>query len=181
MRQEQGEAVRYLQRTGPGGGPDFRRVLTRRGLLDRLGQSSSARRAEDAYDGGENDVPVGLGSGKDQNRPDDVPMGESADFGVLKKLSDKSPFLMVKRPRGDALRCSFSWQYDTYVWTLCSLVTRKRSLSWIGQFEGSETLYDNLKVAKHFTRPLEHTLRQFEGSETLCCLESDFKLVEDRC
>ena len=25
------------------------------------------------------------------------------------------------------------------------------------------------------------TLRQFEGSEKFCCLESDFKLAEDRC
>ena len=82
-RQEQGEAVRYLQRTGPSGCLDFRRELTRRELLDRLSQSSSAHRAEDPYDGGESGVPVGLGSAKDRNRPDGVPMGESADFGTV--------------------------------------------------------------------------------------------------
>ena len=36
-KQEQGEAASYVQRTGPSGGPGFRRELTRRGLLDRLG------------------------------------------------------------------------------------------------------------------------------------------------
>ena len=84
MRQEQGEAAGYFQRSGPSGGPGFRRELTRRELLDRLGQSSSAHRPEDPYDGGESDVPVGFGSEKDRNYPDDDPMGESADFGVLK-------------------------------------------------------------------------------------------------
>ena len=43
----------------------FRRELTRRGLQDRLGQSSSAHRAEDPYDGGESDVPVGFGCVED--------------------------------------------------------------------------------------------------------------------
>ena len=44
-RKEQGEAAGYIQRTGLIGGPGFRRELTRRGLLDRLGQSSNAYRA----------------------------------------------------------------------------------------------------------------------------------------
>ena len=50
-KQEQGEAVGYVQRTGPSGGPGVRRELTRRGLLDRLGRSSNAYRAEDHYGG----------------------------------------------------------------------------------------------------------------------------------
>ena len=32
-KQEQGEATGYVQRTGPSGGPGFRRELARRGLL----------------------------------------------------------------------------------------------------------------------------------------------------
>ena len=43
----------YFQQTGSSGGPGFRRELTRRGLLDRLGQNSNAHRAEDPFDGGE--------------------------------------------------------------------------------------------------------------------------------
>ena len=62
VRQEQGEAAGYFQRTGPSGGPGFGQDLTRRGLLDRLGQSSSAHRAEDPYDGGGSNVPVSFGS-----------------------------------------------------------------------------------------------------------------------
>ena len=78
-RQEQGEAASYVKRKGPIGGPGFRRELTRRGLLGRLGQNSNAYRAENLFGGGEGDVPVGFGSVEDH--PDD-PMGES-DFGVL--------------------------------------------------------------------------------------------------
>ena len=84
VRQEQGEAAGYFQRTGPSGGPGFRGELTRRGLLDRLGQSSSAHRAGNPYDGGESDVSVGFGSVEDRNPLDDDSMGESAHFGVLK-------------------------------------------------------------------------------------------------
>ena len=36
VRQEQGEAAGYFQRTGPSGGPGIWRELTRRGLLERL-------------------------------------------------------------------------------------------------------------------------------------------------
>ena len=85
VRQEQGEGLGYFQRTGPSGGPGFRRELTRRGLLDRLGQSSSTQSAEGPYDGGESDVPLGFGSVEDRNDPSDDPMGES-DFGVLKRV-----------------------------------------------------------------------------------------------
>ena len=73
-KQEQGEAAGYFQRTGPSGGPGFRRELTHRGLLDRLGQRSSTHRAEDPYDDGESDVLVGFGSLGDRNHPDDDPM-----------------------------------------------------------------------------------------------------------
>ena len=82
-KQEQGEAVGYFQRTGPSGGPGFRRQLTPRGLLDRLGQTSNAHRAEEPFGGGESDVPVGFGSVEDQNDSDDDPTSES-DFGNLK-------------------------------------------------------------------------------------------------
>ena len=61
-KQEQGEAAAYVLRTGPSGGPDFRRKLTHRGQLDRLGQSSNAYRAEDPFGGGESGVPVGFNS-----------------------------------------------------------------------------------------------------------------------
>ena len=84
-KQEQGEAAGYFQWTGPSGGPGFWWQLTRRVLLDRLGQSSNAPRAEDPFDGGESDVPVGFGSVEGQNHPDDDPMGES-DFGMLKRV-----------------------------------------------------------------------------------------------
>ena len=60
-KQEQREAAGYFQRTGPRGGASFRRELIRRELLDRLGQSSSADRAENPYDGGIKDVPAGFG------------------------------------------------------------------------------------------------------------------------
>ena len=54
-----------------------------RGLLDRLGQSSNAYRAEHPFGGGKSNVPVGFGSAEeDQNHPND-PISES-DSGVLK-------------------------------------------------------------------------------------------------
>ena len=90
VRQEQEEAAGYFQQTGPSGGPGFRRELTRRGLLDRLGQSSSAQRAEDPFDDGESDVPVGFGFVEGRNHPDDDLMGES-DFGVPKGVKWQIP------------------------------------------------------------------------------------------
>ena len=81
-KQEQGETAGYFQRTGPIEGPGFRRELTRRGLLDRPGRSSNARRSEDPLDDGESDVPVGFGSLEDRNHPDDLM--RKSDFGVLK-------------------------------------------------------------------------------------------------
>ena len=89
-KQEQGEAAGDFQRTGPSGGPGFRRELTRRGLLDRLGRSNNARRSKDPFDGGESDVPVKFGSVEDRNHPDDDLMGES-DFGVLKGVKWQIP------------------------------------------------------------------------------------------
>ena len=74
VRQEQGEAAGYFQRTGPSGGPGFRQELNRRRLLDRLGQTSSPHKAEDPYDGGGNDVPGGFGPVEDRNHPDNDPM-----------------------------------------------------------------------------------------------------------
>ena len=71
-KQEQGEAAGYVQRTGSSGGPGLRRELVRKRLLNRLGQSSNAYRAEDPFDGGNSDVPVGFGSAEDQNHPDDL-------------------------------------------------------------------------------------------------------------
>ena len=112
VRQEQGEAAGNFQQTGPSGGPGFRRELTRRGLLDRLAQSSNARRSEGPFDDGESDIPVGFGSVEDRNHPDDDLMGES-DFGVLKGVKWQIPifdgtttswrrfemeFLMAMRP-----------------------------------------------------------------------------------
>ena len=83
-KHEQGEAAGDFQRTGPSGGPGFRRELTRRDMLDRLGRSSNARRPEGLFDDGESDVPVGFGSVEDRNHPSyDVLMGES-HFGALK-------------------------------------------------------------------------------------------------
>ena len=40
---------------------------------------------------------------------------------------------------------------------------------------------DTCRGQNDLTRRLERTLRQFEGSETFCYLESDFKLAEERC
>ena len=82
-KQEQGEAVGYFQQTGSSRGPGIRQELTRRGLLDRLGQSSNSHRAKNPFDDGESDVPVGFGFAEDRNPPDDDPMGES-DLGALK-------------------------------------------------------------------------------------------------
>ena len=90
-KQDQREATGYFQRRGPSRRSGFRRELTRRGLLDRLGQSSNAHRAEDPYDGGESDVPVGFGSVEDLNHPDNDPMGAFADFGVLKEVKWQIP------------------------------------------------------------------------------------------
>ena len=90
-RQEQGEAAGNFQRTGPSGGPGFRRELTRRGLLDRLGRSSNARRSDDPLDEGGSDVSVGFGSVDDRNHPVNDPTGESADFGVLKGVKWQTP------------------------------------------------------------------------------------------
>ena len=90
-RQEQGEAAGDFQRTGPSGGPGFRRELTRRGLLDRLGRSSNARRLEDPFDDRESDVPVGFGSVEDRNHSDDDDLMGESDFGVLKGVKWKIP------------------------------------------------------------------------------------------
>ena len=68
----------------------FRRQLTRRELLNRLGRSSNAYRADDPFGGGESDVPVGFGSAEDQNHPGDDPMSES-DCGVLKVVTWQIP------------------------------------------------------------------------------------------
>ena len=72
-------------------GPGFRRELTRRGLLDRLGRSSNARRSEDPFDDGKEDVPVGFGSGEDRNHSGGDFIGESTDFGVLKGVKWQIP------------------------------------------------------------------------------------------
>ena len=64
--------------------------MTRRGLLDRLGQNSNAHRADGHFDGGEIDVFAGFGSVEDQNHPDEDPMGES-DFGVFKGVKWQIP------------------------------------------------------------------------------------------
>ena len=77
-------------RTGSSGGPDFLRELTRRGLLDRVDRSSNAYRADDSFDGGESDVPVGFGSVEHQIHPDDHCVAES-DFGILKGLKCHIP------------------------------------------------------------------------------------------
>ena len=72
-------------------GPGFRRELTRRGLLDTLGRSSNARRSEDPFDDGKEDVPVGFGSGEDRNHSGGGFIGESTDFGVLKGVKWQIP------------------------------------------------------------------------------------------
>ena len=77
-KQQQGEAVGDVLRTGPSGS-DFRREPTCRGLLDRLGRSSNACRAKDPFGGGESDVPVDFSSAEDQIHPDDDAVSES-DF-----------------------------------------------------------------------------------------------------
>ena len=82
-KQEQGEAVGYFQQTGSSRGPGIRQELTRRGLLDRLGQSSNSHRAKNPFDDGESYAPVGFGFAEDRNPPDDDLMGES-DLVVLK-------------------------------------------------------------------------------------------------
>ena len=91
VRQEQGEAAGSFQRTGPSGGPGVRRELTRKGLLNRLGQSSNARMWEDPFDDEGSDFPVGFGSVEDRNHPDVDSMGGSADFGVLKRVKWQFP------------------------------------------------------------------------------------------
>ena len=73
-KQEQDKAAGYVLRTGPSGGLDFRREVTRRALLDRLGRSSNAYRTEDPFDGGESGVPAGFGSAEDQIHSEDDPM-----------------------------------------------------------------------------------------------------------
>ena len=117
VRQEQEEAAACFQRTRPSGGPGFRRELTRRGLLDRRGQSSSAHRAEDLYAGGERDVPVDFSSVEDRNHSDDDIMGESADFGVLKGVKWQIPIFDGKKTSWRRFEMEFLKQYDTYVKT----------------------------------------------------------------
>ena len=89
-KQEQDEAAVCVQRTGPNGRSGFRRELTCRRVLDRLGRSSNAYKAGDPFGGEESGVTVGFGSAEDQNHPDDDPMGES-DFGVLKGVNWQIP------------------------------------------------------------------------------------------
>ena len=91
-KQEQGEAAGDFQPTGPSGGPRFRRELTRRGLLDRLGQSNSARRSKDPFDCGQSDFPVEFGSSvEDRNHSDDDDLMGESDFGVLKGVKWQIP------------------------------------------------------------------------------------------
>ena len=85
-KREQGEAAGYFQRTGSRECPGFRRKLTPRGLLDRLGRSSNASRSDDPFDDGGSDVPVDFGSAEDRNHPD-----EESDFGILKEVKWQIP------------------------------------------------------------------------------------------
>ena len=134
---EQGEATGYVQRSEPSGEPGFRRELTRRELPVRLGQRSNAYRAENPFDGGESDVPVGFGSAEDQNHSDDDPMGES-DLGVLKEVKWQIPVFDGKTTSRRRFEMEFLVAIcNTYVWTLCSLATRRRYLSRIERFHAT--------------------------------------------
>ena len=86
---QEATAGRSSGQTGPSGEPDFRWEQTRRGLLDRLGRSNNAYRAEDPFSGGESDVPVGFGSEEDQFHSDDDVVSES-DSGALKRIMTNS-------------------------------------------------------------------------------------------
>ena len=58
---------------------------------DYLGRTSNARRSEDPLDDGVSVVPVGFGSLKNPNHPVNDPMGDSADFGMLKGVKWQIP------------------------------------------------------------------------------------------
>ena len=143
-------------------GPGFRRELTRRGLLDRLGRSSTARRSEDPFDDGKEDVPVGFGPWEDRNHSGGDLMGEFADFGVLKGVKWQIPIfdgkatswrrfemgvLMAVRH----LRVDFVLSGDNEEVPVADRTISRDRLN---------AHYGNSKVAMH-----------------LCCLGSDFKLA----
>ena len=103
---------------------------------------------------------------EDRNHPDDVLMGES-DFGVLKGVKWQIPIF-------DGT--TTSWRRFEM-----EFLTAMRHLRLDSVLSGDK---EEIPVADRTIsreRPLERTLRQFEGSETFCCSESDFKLAEDRC
>ena len=62
--------------------------------------------AEDPFNGGESDVPVGFDSAEDQNHPDgDIPwVSLISGLRVLEGQNGKFQFLMVQLPLGDASR-----------------------------------------------------------------------------
>ena len=68
--------------------------MTRRELLNRLGRSSNAYRAENPFGGGESYVPVGFSSAEDQIHPNDY-MSEF-DFGVTEGVKSQIPVFYGK-------------------------------------------------------------------------------------
>ena len=74
VSQEQGEAAGNFQRTGPSGGSWFSAGADPRQTAGQaiIGRSRNARRSEDLFDDGEDDVPVGFGSAEDRNHPDTI-------------------------------------------------------------------------------------------------------------
>ena len=79
-KQQQGEATGDVLQTGPNG-PDFRRGLTLRGLLNRLILSSNAYRVKDHFWRWRKRCSRRLGSAEDQINPDAAAVGEP-DFGI---------------------------------------------------------------------------------------------------
>ena len=125
--------------------------MPRRGLLDRLGQSGNAYRADNPFDGGESDVPVGFDSVEDQYHPDDDPMGES-DFGVLKGVKWQIPVFDGKTTSWRRFEMKFLMAIRHL--RLDSVLSGdKEEIPVADRTISHDRLnahYDNSKVAKHF-------------------------------
>ena len=112
-------------------------------------------------DDGRSDVLVGFGSVEDRN-----PIGESADFGVLKGVKWQIPIFDGK---------TTSWRRFEM-----EFLMSMRHLRLDSVLSGDK---EEIPVADGtISRDRLNALcGNIEGTKAFCCLESDFKLAEDRC
>ena len=113
-------------------------------------------------DDGESHVPVGFSSSVEDRNP----IGESADFGVLKGVKWQIPTFDGK---------TTSWRRFEMEFLMAM---RHLRLDSVLSGDKEEIPVADRTISRDRLNALYGNI---EGSEAFCCLESDFKLAEDRC